>query len=85
MHCTDVESPKARKPHRCDSCGELINPGDEYKRWRCYDGGDASTCKLHPECLAMHEADANACGEFQWEFEKWGHERPAPATAGSAA
>ena len=58
MQCTEIERPKARKPHRCMSCGEGIAVGETYVRWRCYDGGDASTNKMHPECLAMHQAVA---------------------------
>ena len=78
MHCTDVERPKAKKPHRCMSCGEGIAVGETYVRWRCYDGGDASTNKMHPECLAMHQADAARFSESEWEYEVYGHERPKP-------
>jgi hypothetical protein len=28
MHCTDPETLTARKPHRCMSCGEPVNPGE---------------------------------------------------------
>jgi hypothetical protein len=73
MYCTPVETLSARKVHRCDSCGQLIAVGDNYKRWRTYDQGDAGTSKMHPECLAMHETDA--AGE-QWEYSPHGHERP---------
>ena len=76
MYCTEPETHKARKVHRCDSCGELINPGDEYKRWRCYDCGDVGTVKMHPECLAMHQADAEKYGDREWEYSPYSHERP---------
>jgi hypothetical protein len=32
MHCTDPETLTARKLHRCMSCGEPVNPGDQYLR-----------------------------------------------------
>ena len=70
MHCTDVERPKARKPHRCMSCGEGIAAGETYVRWRCYDGGDASTNKMHPECLAMHQDEATRYGDNAITTEK---------------
>jgi predicted RNA-binding Zn-ribbon protein involved in translation (DUF1610 family) len=76
MHCTDIETLKARKPHRCSSCGETIAAGETYKRWRCYDGGDAGTNKMHPECLEMHQEDARQFSECEWTFEQYGHERP---------
>ena len=72
MFCTDTETHTARKVHRCDSCGELIQPGEVYKRWRCYDD-TVCTCRMHPECLQMHQDDADG---YSWEFSRWGNERP---------
>ena len=54
MYCTNTETLRARKPHVCMSCGQRIEVGETYKRWRTYDGGDAGTNKMHPECLQMH-------------------------------
>lgn len=78
MYHTDIETLKARKPHRCMSCGEQIAAGETYKRWRTYDDGDAGTNKMHTECLAMHQAEAKRFSESQWEYEPYGHERPQP-------
>lgn len=49
---TDVEYIKtARKQHRCDWCWfEPIEAGQPYRRWRMYDGSEASTVRVHPEC-----------------------------------
>ena len=74
MHCTDAENLKARKVHICSSCGERINAGEKYLRWRCYDSGDVGTVKMHPECRNMHDAEAGATG--LWEFTPFSHERP---------
>ena len=78
MHCTNVETLKARKAHRCMSCGEAIAPGETYVRWRCYDGGDASTNKMHSECLAMHQDEATRYGDNEWEYSMYSHKRPKP-------
>ena len=68
MYCTETQTLKARKIHVCMSCGEAIQIGDEYKRWRCYDNGDAGTVKMHNECLAAH-------GYSAFEFEPHGYPR----------
>ena len=75
MICTNTENVTARKDHECQSCGEAIMTGEQYKRWVCFEDGSASTVKMHPECLAAHTAEAARCGESQWEFEYHGHER----------
>lgn len=76
MYCTDTESLTARKPHVCQSCGEAVNLGEQYKRWRCYDAGDVGTVKMHPECYEMHCSEAEGLGEGSWEFTPFSHERP---------
>jgi len=40
----------AAKAHRCTWCSGVIKIGKPYWRWRWFDGFDASTAKLHPEC-----------------------------------
>jgi predicted RNA-binding Zn-ribbon protein involved in translation (DUF1610 family) len=76
MYCTEVETLTARKPHRCTSCGEIINAGEQYLRWRSYDCGEAFTSKMHPECRAMHDDDAQHLGEGEWEYSAYSHDRP---------
>jgi hypothetical protein len=47
----------ARKQYSCSWCAERIDIGQPYKRWRWYADGDATTCRMHPECYeAMEEA-----------------------------
>jgi len=77
MHCTDPETLTARKGHTCMSCGEPVNQGEQYMRWRCYDDGNVGTVKMHQECHAMHSADAEGMGA--WEFTPFSHERPTTA------
>jgi hypothetical protein len=57
------------------SCGEQIDAGAEYVRWRCYMDGQASTNKMHPECYDMHNEDGG-----EWEYSPYDYERPAPLT-----
>lgn len=71
MHCTPLEKLKARKLHRCMSCGEVIAAGGTYYRWRCYIDGDAGTNKMHPECYEMHDADGG-----EWDYSPYNYERP---------
>jgi len=47
----------ARKTHLCFWCGQLVNVGESYTRYRAFYSGDASTMRMHNEChLAMTEA-----------------------------
>lgn len=64
---------KARKPHKCSSCGETIEKGQEYLRWAWFDEGSASTVKMHPECFDMHAGESYN-GTF--EFTLYQYERP---------
>lgn len=76
MHRTEPELLKARKVHICTSCGQRIEVGDTYKRWRSYDDGDAGTSKMHPECYEVHDDDAKQLGDGRWEYTPFSHERP---------
>jgi predicted RNA-binding Zn-ribbon protein involved in translation (DUF1610 family) len=71
MHCTEFEKLKARKKHVCMSCGQQINEGENYVRWRCYIDGDASTTKMHHECYDMHNEVSG-----QWDYSPYSYERP---------
>lgn len=57
----------AKKAHRCDWCAERIEIGESYERWRWYDGGDAGTTKMHPECAnASSEVASEEGGYFEF-------------------
>lgn len=43
---------RARKRHVCEWCGEDIEPGQPYDRYRYYEEGEPpGTVKAHPECM----------------------------------
>ena len=82
-HCTEVETHKARKTHRCEWCWQRIGSGEQYKRYRFYDGGDVGTIKMHLECYdAMQGESVEEGGYIEWTP---GQERPEPRTAIAAS
>lgn len=54
----------AKKRHACTWCGESINVGETYMRYRWFRDGDAGTNKMHPECDA-------ACNDAAREEGGW--------------
>lgn len=73
---SETETLKAAKAHRCTWCWQRIEPGELYRRYRWWNGGDAGTEKMHPECHdAMTDAAEEEGGWFEWVP---GMERPAP-------
>jgi predicted RNA-binding Zn-ribbon protein involved in translation (DUF1610 family) len=48
--------PVARRPHHCGSCGQRIEPGEQYHRWTgtgdCWEG--VMTLKECRECFARY-------------------------------
>jgi hypothetical protein len=74
MYATETETHKARKRYRCEWCWQFVEIGDTYKRYRFYDGGEASTIRMHPECHdAMEEEASEEGGWIEWTP---GRERP---------
>lgn len=74
-HCTKPTEQNAKKIHRCYWCWQFIERGEQYKRYRWFDGGEAGTAKMHPECFeAMQQEASEWGGVFEWTP---GQERPA--------
>lgn len=63
----------AKTEHSCSWCGEKIRIGEPYERWRWFDSGDVTTCKLHPECYEDHTQLGLTYGE--WEFTLYDNPR----------
>lgn len=73
-----VETPIAAKPHVCSWCGERIDTGQKYRRYRVWNGPDTGTMKLHPECYAAVQEEAiQAGGWLEWPIGS--AERPSNA------
>lgn len=62
MSCCDAEpaelyverTRRARKPHRCTACREVIQPGTEYCAIKLKFEGDFESFKQCPRCRAMY-------------------------------
>lgn len=75
-HC-----PVARKPHRCDYCGDTIPVGQRYKRWACIQDGRASSVAAHAACddvaadgadrLGYYDEGWDVCLDALTEWERW--------------
>lgn len=50
MHCSEATDIKTRKRFNCHWCWGSMPKGSEVKRWACFDGGSASTVRMHTEC-----------------------------------
>lgn len=76
MACVSThKTVRAKKAHVCHWCGERIELGELYVKYRWWNGGDAGTNKMHPEC---DKACADAAHEEGgWiEFLPGDNERP---------
>lgn len=64
---SEVETPTAIKSHVCSWCGQRIDAGERYRRYRYWAEGEAGTVKTHAECFdAMQEAAADEGGWIEW-------------------
>jgi hypothetical protein len=57
---------KARKPHRCDGCGHLVEIGTTYVRWAGTTDGDFSQVSFHKECREA-EIALNKLSGTDWD------------------
>lgn len=79
MTASDVETHCARKIHHCEWCNEKIVPGEQYKRYRIWDGDDADTMRLHAECYQAMLDEMKLRGEYFIEWTMGEFERPKKA------
>lgn len=65
MTTTNHETIKAaKKAHTCEWCGERINVGESYVRYRWFHDGEAGTNRMHPECDGACNEAARQEGGF---------------------
>ena len=68
----------ARKRHRCDECGRMIEPGERYEAAAMMDyGGYWFACKTCPHCIAARRWLSDECGGWVYAgvyedlFDHW--------------
>ena len=57
-----IESPVARKPHRCHECRRTIQRGEQYQRFTCENDGSVVSHKACSHCAASQEWLLCHCG-----------------------
>jgi hypothetical protein len=60
----------ARKPHRCEWCGERIEPGQQYRYYSGVFYGNFQSTHMHNECYDACQEDASEYG-MDYEFEPY--------------
>jgi hypothetical protein len=65
MFVSKATRPKANKLHRCTYCGEVINPGEVYNKYKSVEDS-WFTNKLHDECLAALDEECRYYGENEY-------------------
>lgn len=78
---TETETIRAaRGRHYCDWCGQGVERGESYKRYRAFGNDGAGTVKMHPECYdAMQDEVTAEGGWIEWVFGE--NERPQRAAS----
>jgi len=61
-------TPKARKSHVCDWCGELIEKSTTYYRYSGNNSGDFQCTKMHLECRDAMDRDIKDYDSWDYEF-----------------
>jgi len=56
MDTLSDETRKARKQHRCNWCGNIIQKGEKYRHSVYVDGGDMWSFKAHLKCDQIFDA-----------------------------
>lgn len=81
--CMEVSHPKARKPHKCFECGQIIGIGQKYEYTKGVwpDGpSQFKVCLVCVEIRGMLGCTSVAFGEVmeqatEEEFDFWGHHK----------
>ena len=61
IDCVNTKTHTARKKHRCELCGGVIDIGQRYNADFCVDGGYAYTFKSHIECSDLVDELIDYC------------------------
>jgi hypothetical protein len=70
-------TPKARKAHKCDLCGQNIERGQRYVRWEYIMDGDFRSDAYHTKCaevICIYLEDLGDDEFFPSEVHAWAKE-----------
>ena len=74
VYTADQSILASSKRRACDWCGEAIEVGRPYVRWRWFGGDSPATVRVHPECKGALGDEAAECGGVI-EFTPGDHHR----------
>lgn len=74
MFCTEAIDIKAKRPHKCTWCGQVIEIGETYKSWKSIDDSWFHN-KMHFECRDAVSDECDYYGDN--EYMPYDNVRPA--------